>query len=432
MWHLYNLIRPGDLATCVTFRKVTREGAGGLGPSSSERVRVVLSLRVTAVDLDAEAGELRITGLNERENEHVRLGASHSATVEAGRSVTLHKEAWDSADLGRLKEASDPTSGADVAALAVDRGRAALFLVGPAATAQRGKVEASLPRKRGVGGEAGYERAWGAFLDKTAAMVLVGVDWETVRCLVICGPGFAKEEVLARLLEIAEKGASGTGAKAAKAVKTSESGKASGGGKGSDKPSGGGKGSDKPSGGGKGSEKSSVCDKSSAPLNPYVAMLRNRDRIVLAPAANASASAVREALASPQAAKLVADARAARDARLLDDFLATLEADSSRAFYGPGQVRAAHALGGIDTLLVSDDVFRSRDVAKRASVVRLCDEARRAGATVAVLSVAHETGKQVQALGGFAAKLRFPMPQLEEGEYDPETGEEINAEAHAV
>ena len=48
----------------------------------------------------------------------------------------------------------------------------------------------------------------------------------------------------------------------------------------------------------------------------------------------------------------------------LRDWYAMLAADSSRAFYGPGHVFAAHELGAIQTLLLSDSLFRINDVAK--------------------------------------------------------------------
>jgi protein pelota len=45
-------------------------------------------------------------------------------------------------------------------------------------------------------------------------------------------------------------------------------------------------------------------------------------------------------------------------------FHAMLGADSARAFYGPGHVRAAAELGAVQTLLLSDTLFRVNDVAK--------------------------------------------------------------------
>ena len=38
--------------------------------------------------------------------------------------------------------------------------------------------------------------------------------------------------------------------------------------------------------------------------------------------------------------------------------------DSARAFYGPGHVQAAHELGAIQTLLITDTLFRVNNVQK--------------------------------------------------------------------
>ena len=41
-----------------------------------------------------------------------------------------------------------------------------------------------------------------------------------------------------------------------------------------------------------------------------------------------------------------------------------LSNDSARAFYGPGHIRAAHELGAIGTLLITDTVLLVHDVNK--------------------------------------------------------------------
>lgn len=38
--------------------------------------------------------------------------------------------------------------------------------------------------------------------------------------------------------------------------------------------------------------------------------------------------------------------------------------DSARAFYGPGHVQAAHELGAVQTLLITDTLFRVNNVAQ--------------------------------------------------------------------
>ena len=63
------------------------------------------------------------------------------------------------------------------------------------------------------------------------------------------------------------------------------------------------------------------------------------------------------------------DTKAAQEVAALQAFHVMLGQDSARAFYGPGHVRAAHELGAIQTLLISDTLFRVNDVAKVGFVI---------------------------------------------------------------
>lgn len=56
-WHAYNLIAPTDILKASAIRRVTTESA--TGSTSSTRVHINLSIFVTAVDFDAQAGKLR-------------------------------------------------------------------------------------------------------------------------------------------------------------------------------------------------------------------------------------------------------------------------------------------------------------------------------------------------------------------------------------
>jgi protein pelota len=91
-----------------------------------------------------------------------------------------------------------------------------------------------------------------------------------------------------------------------------------------------------------------------------------------------------------------------------------LSNDPSRAFYGPGHVVAAAELGAIQTLLLTDSLFRVNDVAKRKKWVALVDGVRDAGGEALVFSALHVSGEQLSQLSGVAAVLRFPLPELED------------------
>jgi protein pelota len=95
MWHVYNLLAVGDSIRSTTVRcvrnlelKVTELGAFNLklqlvrfcnnliycipGTSSSERVRVTLTIEVESIAFDAQSGVLRLSGKNVTENKYVK------------------------------------------------------------------------------------------------------------------------------------------------------------------------------------------------------------------------------------------------------------------------------------------------------------------------------------------------------------------------
>uniref|UniRef100_A0A674PCD8 Protein pelota homolog n=1 Tax=Takifugu rubripes TaxID=31033 RepID=A0A674PCD8_TAKRU len=77
--------------------------------------------------------------------------------------------------------------------------------------------------------------------------------------------------------------------------------------------------------------------------------------------------------------------------------------------------KAADALA-IDTLLISDNLFRHQDVPTRSRYVRLVDNVRDNGGNVRIFSSLHVSGEQLTQLSGVAAILRFPIPDLSEPE----------------
>uniref|UniRef100_A0A665WYP3 Protein pelota homolog n=1 Tax=Echeneis naucrates TaxID=173247 RepID=A0A665WYP3_ECHNA len=79
--------------------------------------------------------------------------------------------------------------------------------------------------------------------------------------------------------------------------------------------------------------------------------------------------------------------------------------------------KAADALA-IDTLLISDKLFRHQDVPTRSRYVRLVDSVRDNGGNVRIFSSLHVSGEQLTQLSGVAAILRFPIADLSEPEDD--------------
>ncbi len=105
----------------------------------------------------------------------------------------------------------------------------------------------------------------------------------------------------------------------------------------------------------------------------------------------------------------------------MKEFMDLLYKDDGKAAYGPREVEQAVEKGAVGrgggVLLISDSLFRAQDVATRRRWVGLVDGVRETeGGEVRVLSSTHESGKQLESLGGIAAILTFPLEYLEEDE----------------
>ena len=376
MWHVYNLIRVDDHVDAVTFRKVTRGGGDEhAGAAESERVRVRLRLRVEDVAYDGEGDAVRVKGRNTTETDSVKLGAYHTITLEPNRPVKIEKVEWDVLDVDRVRELSDPAATADLAVLLITEGLANLALVGASVTTFKAKVEKAMPRKSGAA-QMGYAKALETFHRNVVAAVERCVDFAKVKCVVVAGPGFAKDAFMRHV--------DATLARTA----------------------GGGSGGDGITKGVKGGTHTQLASE-------------HRRTFVECHASTAFRGALREVLENPAVVSLIADTKAAAEVRALDDFFETLADRPDRALYGPAHVLAAHDMLAIDVLLITDAIFRTRDPNARRRWARTVDEVRGAGGKVHVFSAAHASGEQLGELTGVAATLRFPLPDLVDAELPP-------------
>ncbi|KAH9734513.1 protein PELOTA 1 [Citrus sinensis] len=350
LWFAYNLIAPGDSVMAVTVRKVLRQMASG--SRDAERVKLKLEIKVEVVDYDKEGSVLRIRGKNILENEHVKIGAFHTLEIELHRAFVLRKDLWDSLALDTLHQAADPTASADLAVVLMQEGLAHILLVGRSMTITRSRIETSIPRKHGPA-IAGYESALNKFFENVLQAFLKHVDFNVVRCAVIASPGFTKDQFHRHLLLEAER----------------------------------------------------------RQLRPII---ENKSRIILVHTSSGYKHSLREVLDAPNVMNMIKDTKAAQEVQALKDFFNMLTNDPTRACYGPKHVEVAHERMAVQTLLITDDLFRNSDITTRQKYVNLVTSVKDSGGTAHIFSSMHVSGEQLGQLTGIAAILRFPLPDLED------------------
>ncbi|PNS13953.1 Protein pelota [Sphaceloma murrayae] len=355
MWSAHNLISPRDRLRASAIRRVTTQSA--TGSTVSSRVHTTLTLAITAVDFDARASELHVSGRVASENAHVKMGQFHTLDLELNRNFTLEKEeGWDSVALQTLKEACDTEKRAEVWAVLIEEGTANLCVVSDGTTVVRQTVTTRMGDKSMPGYGSGVEK----FFRKVLDTLVRAVNFEELRPVLVASSGYTGQKFLAFVKE--------------QSMKTGGKGKS-----------------------GEGKELRMLLDK-----------------IVLEKAGNSGLGGLKEVLASPGVQKRLSDTRFARETGLLDKVFERIRKDDGRVVYGHKEVEQAVDAGAVGrgggVLLISDELFRSLEIRERKRWVSLVDRVRdKEGGEVRVLSSMHESGERLKGVGGVAALLTFPM-----------------------
>jgi protein pelota len=88
------------------------------------------------------------------------------------------------------------------------------------------------------------------------------------------------------------------------------------------------------------------------------AIMENKGKSIVAHSSSGHKHALREVLSDPTVASKISETKAFNDVRALSAFLEMLNLNPDRAFYGYGHVKRANDEKAIETLLVTDDLFR--------------------------------------------------------------------------
>ncbi len=123
---------------------------------------------------------------------------------------------------------------------------------------------------------------------------------------------------------------------------------------------------------------------------------------VLAQSSYAGMRGVYEVIKSGSLEKVLKEQRAYVENALVERVLTEIRKNGPVA-YGLDEVRRCAEMGAVETLLVSDRVYREGEV---LDIMRAVESA---GGRVHIISTGHEGGRILQNLGGVAALLRFTV-----------------------
>ena len=345
-------------------------GATKLGNEVVERRQLDLIVKVTKTFFDVTVSSLHVSGTITEANETAGIGQHHTLDLELNRPCVIWKaDGWDSVARRALREAVSDDKGDAVAAVAMHEGLANICLITGARTVLKQRVEHAVPRKQASQKERGQGST--AFYEKTLATLLRAADFSQPRTLLLASPGFWAQDFRNYIKEQGIRGGN------------------------------------------------KVLDRLA------------RDSVVVH-SSTGFVHSLNEVLQSPQVQATMRDQRSAAETGLMDRLWGLVRQDDGRAWYGVGPVERAVQGGAVGrgggVLLANNKFFRSMDVAERARYVALVDKVSSEGGEVKILSSDHESGQRLDALGGIAAILTFPLYELDEeqgGEGDDDEKEVV-------
>jgi protein pelota len=185
LWHLYNLVAPGDLVRASTHRR-EEPRADRIRPERGERRRVTLGVRVDKVEFQEFSDRLRLGGVIEEGPQD--MGSHHTFSIGMGDEVAIVKT-WRPHELRRIEDAVAATERPLVSFLALDDEEAVL-----AQLRQYGVRELATIRAAGGGKQYGTGRPKDAYFAEIYAALKQA---ELGEALLVLGPGFEKESLAA-------------------------------------------------------------------------------------------------------------------------------------------------------------------------------------------------------------------------------------------
>ena len=190
LWHLYHLIREGDHAFSLTQRR-EEQPLDRIREKRAEKRTLYLGISVEKVEFHGFSDRLRIHGtiLPDQPDS----GSYHTLNIPVGAELTIRKIRWDALDRKRVRQAVEEGKRPTIVMVCLDDDEALVAVLRQYGVREVATIRSGRSGKRhpapGAVVAATKNEYFREILDTVA---LQGSDLP----LVVCGPGFAKEELL--------------------------------------------------------------------------------------------------------------------------------------------------------------------------------------------------------------------------------------------
>ncbi|EMR09096.1 mRNA surveillance protein pelota [Pneumocystis murina B123] len=282
------------------------------------------------------------------------MGSYHTLDLKLHSNFTLTKQEWDSIALERLDEACDPNKRAEIGAVVLQEGLANVCLITEYMTILRQRIEIQIPRKR-KDNASDYQKGINKFCETVMQAILRSFDFTNLKVVLVASPGFISETLIKYIFD--------------EAVKTDNK-----------------------------------------------TLLQSRSKFLRLHCSSGHMHSLDEVLKSPNISTKLADTKFVQETTALDRFYKILHNDEEKAWYGIKEVSWAIECKAVETLLISDMLFRSNNINERQYYVKLVETVKQYGGKVLIFSSLHESGIQLNQLTGIAAILTFPINMVKNNE----------------
>ncbi|EAY21180.1 eRF1 domain 3 family protein [Trichomonas vaginalis G3] len=355
-WTLANVIRVGDRLRSQIRRKVTK--LTSTGNADKTQKLAIATIEVTEVDYQPGVDEMNIRGRLVHDLFDAKEGSFQRVLLDASRPFTLIKDCWDQFTLDELKEASDPTLTASIAAVIMKSGVASICVVGRSTSVVFSTVTKAIPKIRTHGASDKHSTAKQTFFGLTADALVKVPNIYDMPSIIVASPGFLQHEFVTYLRN--------------------------------------------------------------NQVNYKFQNIFATNRIIEATISNGDAGELDEVLLKPEVQSRVSVLKAVTAAKAYDEFMSTMGNNQNMVCLGDADVIRLAKEGAVKTFLVTDIYIRTLDLAPRLEFLNLKTDLENSGTEVVVFSSKHSSGLQLQELGGIAAILKYAVEKQEE-EFDDDS-----------
>lgn len=319
---------------------------------------VAVRLRILSHEFDIKEEYLRYKGITVTDgtnisSANVPLGKFLSFNITYEHQFTIFKHHFNKYARKLLKEAIDSEMKSDTAAVVLQEGISHICLLTTSSTILKQKIEVSIPKKKDKADISKLDEKNEAFYRRTYDAVVKNFNFDELRVIILCSPGFYAKTLMEKILKYAEK-----------------------------------------------DQNNSV--------------LQNQEMFVIGHCSTGYIQGINEVLRDPEYSKILQNTKYLKEINIMDDFLEHLNKDDDRAWYGVEETERAAKLDAIETLLITDSVLKSDDVKKREKYLDLIENIEQNNGKVFVFSALQSYGEELETLTGLACILKYPIHNLDE------------------